>query len=187
LVDTVIAEFGRVDILVNNAGSTPHGNLLERSDDDWLAAYDAKIHNFVRMCRATWPHLQRTRGQIINIGGVLAHSPNPQALIGSTLAAAVVNLTKALAEYGRADGIRVNGVNPGLIDTGRFRQRLEELAAQQNLPIEEARKRMIARLGIDRFGTAEDVAEMVALLVSGQLAYVQGAIIDVDGGMTKSL
>ena len=68
----------------------------------------------------------------MNIGGVLAHTPNPNALIGSTLAAAVVALTKALAEQGRAYGVTVSGVNPGLIETGRLRQNLEAQMERKN-------------------------------------------------------
>jgi NAD(P)-dependent dehydrogenase (short-subunit alcohol dehydrogenase family) len=187
LVAGIVAQLGRIDILVNNAGATPHGNLLQRDDAEWHDAYEAKIHNFVRMCRACWPHLQASKGRVVNICGVLAHAPNPQALIGSTLAAAVVSLTKALAEFGRPDGIRVNGVNPGLIDTGRFRARLEELAREQNLSFEETRDRMVERLGIARLGTAQEVADVVDFLLSERNTYLDGAIIDVDGGMTKSM
>ncbi len=62
LVDTIIAQLGHIDILVNNAGATPHGNLLERDDAEWHDAYEAKIHNFVRMCRACWPYLKARPG-----------------------------------------------------------------------------------------------------------------------------
>jgi NAD(P)-dependent dehydrogenase (short-subunit alcohol dehydrogenase family) len=187
LIDIIVARLGQIDILVNNAGSTPHGNLLERDDAEWHDAYEAKIHNFVRMCRACWPHLKAHHGQVVNICGVLAQTPNPNALIGSTLAAAVVSLTKALAEFGRPDGIRVTGVSPGLIDTGRFRARLHEIAREQQISFDEARDRLVQRLGINRLGTAAEVADVVDFLLSGRNTYLDGAIIDVDGGMTKSV
>lgn len=187
LVDTVIAQLGHIDILVNNAGATPHGNLLERDDTEWHDAYEAKIHNFVRMCRACWPYLKARQGQVLNICGVLAQTPNAHALIGSTLAAAVVSLTKALAEFGRPDGIRVNGVSPGLIDTGRFRARLQEIAEEQRISFEQARDQLLQRLGIKRLGTAQEVADVVDFLLSGRNTYLDGTIIDVDGGMTKSV
>jgi 3-oxoacyl-[acyl-carrier protein] reductase len=187
VVATIIAQLGHIDILVNNAGATPHGSLLERDDAEWHDAYEAKIHNFVRMCRACWPHLKARQGQVLNICGVLAQTPNAHALIGSTLAAAVVSLTKALAEFGRPDGIRVNGVSPGLIDTGRFRARLQEIAQEQQVSFEQARDQLVRRLGIKRLGTAQEVADVVDFLLSERNSYLDGAIIDVDGGMTKSI
>jgi len=187
LIDTIITQLGHIDILVNNAGSTPHGNLLDRNDAEWHDAYEAKIHNFVRMCRACWPYLKARQGQVVNICGVLAQTPNANALIGSTLAAAVVSLTKALAEFGRPDGIRVNGVSPGLIDTGRFRARLHEIAQEQQVSFEQARDQLVQRLGIKRLGTAQEVADVVDFLLSGRNTYLDGAIIDIDGGMTKSV
>jgi NAD(P)-dependent dehydrogenase (short-subunit alcohol dehydrogenase family) len=186
-VDTVITQLGHIDILVNNAGATPHGNLLERDDAEWHDAYEAKIHNFVRMTRACWPYLKASQGQVLNICGVLAQTPNANALIGSTLAAAVIALTKALAEYGRPDGIRVNGVSPGLIDTGRFRARLQEIAEEQQVSFEQARDQLVQRLGIKRLGTAQEVADLVDFLLSERNTYIDGAIIDIDGGMTKSV
>jgi NAD(P)-dependent dehydrogenase (short-subunit alcohol dehydrogenase family) len=187
VVDTIITQLGHIDILVNNAGATPHGNLLERDDAEWHNAYEAKIHNFVRMCRACWPYLKARQGQVLNICGVLGQTPNANALIGSTLAAAVISLTKALAEFGRPDGIRVNGVSPGLIDTGRFRNRLQEIAQEQQISFEQARDQLVKRLGIKRLGTAEEVADVVDFLLSGRNTYLDGAIIDIDGGMTKSV
>jgi len=187
LVPEVVAAFGRIDILVNNAGATKHGSLLERDDADWLDAYAAKIHAFVRLTRAAWPHLKATRGNIVNIGGVLAHAPNPNAIIGSTLAAAIVSLTKALAEYGRADGITVNGVNPGLIDTGRFRRHLAELGEKHERSVAMEEAALLERAGIDRLGRADEVATVVGMLLTGPASYLRGVMIDVDGGMTKSI
>lgn len=187
LIETIATRLGRIDILVNNAGATPHGNLLERNDEEWHDAYEAKIHAFVRMCRACWPWLKASKGRIVNIGGVLSHTPNPNALIGSTLAAAVVSFTKALAEFGRGDGIRVNGVNPGLIETGRLRQNLEAHSRKNNQTLETERERVLQQVGIDRLGTAQDVADVVAFLLSDRITYLQGAFIDVDGGMTKGI
>jgi NAD(P)-dependent dehydrogenase (short-subunit alcohol dehydrogenase family) len=187
LVAAIAREFDRIDILVNNAGATRNGTLLERADEDWLDAYDAKIHAFVRMCRECWPHLQASRGRIVNIAGALAKTPNPDAVIGSTLAASVVSLTKALAEFGRDHGIVVNAVNPGLIETGRLRRHLAELGRNGDRSGDEERARVIARLGLERFGTPQDVADVVAFLLSERAAYIQGAVIDVDGGLTKGL
>ena len=105
----------------------------------------------------------------------------------AAIAASVIALTKGLAEFGRPDGIRVNGISPGLIDTGRFRARLQEIAEEQQVSFEQARDQLVQRLGIKRLGTAQEVADVVDFLLSERNTYIDGAIIDVDGGMTKSV
>ncbi len=99
----------------------------------------------------------------------------------------MLNLTKALADRGIREGIRVNAVNPGSIATERTRKRIETLAVERAISVGQAADELSRQLRVARFGTPEEVASLVGFLVSTAAAYVQGAIIDVDGGQTRTL
>jgi NAD(P)-dependent dehydrogenase (short-subunit alcohol dehydrogenase family) len=99
----------------------------------------------------------------------------------------VLNLTKCLADRGVRDGVRVNAINPGSIRTDRLSIRIRRLAEERGISEEEAARQMTERMGIARFGEPAEIAHVVAFLASERAAYLQGAIIDVDGGMTRTL
>jgi 3-oxoacyl-[acyl-carrier protein] reductase len=101
--------------------------------------------------------------------------------------AALLNLTKALADRGVRDGVRVNAVNPSSIATERTRKRIEALAAERGISVEAAGAELARQLRVARFGMPEEIAQVVAFLVSGAASYMQGAIVDVDGGQTRTL
>jgi len=108
LVDFAVAQYGRLDIVVNNAGATKRGDFLALSDEDWLDGFALKFFGAVRVTRAAWPHLKATRGSVLNIAGVGGRTPGPQFSIGGSVNAAMMALTKSLADAGLADGIQVN-------------------------------------------------------------------------------
>ena len=99
----------------------------------------------------------------------------------------MLNLTKCLADRGIRDGVRVNGINPGSIRTDRLTVRIERFAADAGLTLEEAERRMTEQMGVTRFGEPAEVADLVAFLASERASYVHGAIIDIDGGLTRTL
>ena len=101
--------------------------------------------------------------------------------------AAVLNLTKCLADRGVRDGVRVNAINPGSIKTDRLTARIRTLADQRGIAEEEAVREMTARMGVARFGEPDEVADAVAFLASDRAAYIQGAVLDIDGGLTRTL
>lgn len=188
LVDSVLKKAGRIDVLVNNAGATKRGSLRELADADWKDGFAVKFFGTVALTRAAWPHLVSSEGTVINIAGALAHSPNEQSLIGGAICSALLNFTKAIAETGRMEGVRVNAINPGWIDTGRLASQLEAKAARDGHgDSSRAANDMIAELKLIRFGRPEDIAELVAFLVSERGSFFHGAALDIDGGMTKGL
>jgi NAD(P)-dependent dehydrogenase (short-subunit alcohol dehydrogenase family) len=187
LIDAAVAQFGRIDVLVNNAGATKRGSLLELSDEDWLDGFALKFIGAMRCSRSAWPHLARSGGTIVNVVGVGGRTPSADFAIGGAVNAAALNLTKALADLGRKDGVRVNAVNPGSIATERLQRRIRSLATEQDISLDAAAQAMASRLMVDRFGAPAEVARVVAFLASSASAYCHGSIVDVDGGQTRTL
>ena len=183
VVDTVRERFGRIDVLVNNAGATPRGDFLAFGDDDWRAGFDLKFFAAVRLCRQAWPALAESAGRIVNIAGIGGRTGSAEFTIGGSVNAALLNLTKALADR----GIRVNAVNPSSIATERTRKRIEALAIERGTTVDQAAAELARQLRVARLGTPEEIARVVGFLVSDAASYMQGAIIDVDGGQTRTL
>lgn len=187
LVERAISRFGRLDLLVNNAGATKRGDFLSLTEGDWQDGFALKFYCAVRASRTAWPHLRATHGNIINIIGVGGRTGSAEFSIGGAVNAALMNLTKVLADRGIGDGVRVNAINPGSIATERLQTRIKTFAAEHQISQDEAADSMAEKLGISRFGKPEEIAALVAFLASKPAAYIQGAIIDADGGQTRTL
>jgi len=187
VVAATIEKFGRLDVLVNNAGATKRGDFFGFSDDDWTDGFALKFYGAMRLSRAAWTHLQASKGTIVNIIGIGGRTGSAEFTIGGSVNAALMNLTKALADRGIQDGVRVNAVNPGSIATERLQTRIKNYAKEDNIELEEAARRMPQQMKIARFGEPAEIARAVAFLASPQAAYIQGALLDVDGGTTRTL
>ena len=133
-----------------------------------------------RICR-------RRAGSIVNIIGIGGRTGSAEFAIGGAVNAALMNLTKVLADRGVRDGVRVNAINPGGIKTDRLVTRLKSFAAEHSLDPAAAEQRMAKALGVARFGEPEEIARLVAFLASPQAAFCQGSIVDADGGQTRTL
>jgi 3-oxoacyl-[acyl-carrier protein] reductase len=186
-VTAAVQRFSKIDLVVNNAGATKRGDFLALTEQDWTDGFALKFFGAVRLCRAAWPHLVASRGNIVNIAGVGGRTGSAEFTIGGSVNAAMLNLTKSLADRGLKENVRVNAINPGYIRTDRLTVRIQRLAKEKSISEDEATKQIIESMGIDRFGEPDEIASIVAFLASGEAAYCQGAIIDVDGGMTRTL
>ena len=187
VVATAVGQFGRLDLLVNNAGATKRGDFLTLSEPDWEDGFRLKFFGAMRCCRAAWPHLQTSQGSIVNIVGIGGRTGTAEFAIGGAVNAALLNLTKVLADRGVRDGVRVNAINPGSIGTERLHARLRSFADERQIDLHSAETEMARALGIARFGEPAEIARTVAFLASPQAQFCQGAIVDVDGGQTRTL
>lgn len=187
VIAAAVQRFGRLDLLVNNAGATKRGDFLTLTETDWSDGFSLKFFGAMRLCRAAWPHLKTAQGSIINIAGIGGKTGTAEFTIGGSVNAAVLNLTKALADRGVADGVRVNAINPSSVLTDRLDARISKIAAEKGISLLEASRQMTEKLGVSRFGKPEEIAAMVAFLASPVSAYCHGSIIDIDGGKTRTL
>ena len=184
---TVADRFGRCDVLVNSAGATRAGAFLTQPDEQWQDGFDLKFFACVRLCRLFWPMLRTAQGVVVNIIGGAARTPDPEFLVGGSVNAAMANFTKGLSGLGKRDGVNVNAILPGLTETERVQSLFEQRAAATGVTVEEARRNAIAKEGIRRLGTPEDVAELVVFLAGDRARHIQGTAIAVDGGGTPGL
>jgi 3-oxoacyl-[acyl-carrier protein] reductase len=187
VVAATIAKFGRIDLLVNNAGATRRGDFFELTDADWDDGFALKFFGAMRLCRAAWKNLQASHGSIVNIIGIGGRTGSAEFAIGGSVNAACRLLTKALADRGVADGVRVNAINPGSIKTERLDIRLKSFAAEQGLDPAKAEQELAKASGVARFGEPSEIAAAVAFLASPQCGFCHGALLDIDGGQTRTL
>lgn len=187
VIESTIEKFGKLDLLVNNAGATKRGDFLTLTDEEWADGYALKFFGAMRLSRSAWHHLQTSNGSIINIIGIGGRTGSAEFAIGGSVNAALMNLTKVLAHRGIKNGVRVNAINPGSIATERLQTRIKTYAKENNIDLDQAVKRMPHNMGIARFGDPTDIAQTVAFLASSQAKYIQGAVLDVDGGATRTL
>ena len=173
---------------MNNAGATKRADFFTLTEEDWQDGFALKFHGYVRMTRAAWPHLRESKGSIVNIVGIGSRSGSAEFTIGGAVNVALLNFTKAMADIGIGQSVRVNAINPGLIETDRFTRNVERVMRDRGLSREDALTFLLSSHG-HHAGRANRrrLAALVAYLASSKADFIQGSIIDVDGGATRSL
>jgi NAD(P)-dependent dehydrogenase (short-subunit alcohol dehydrogenase family) len=187
LVSAALKAHGAIDIVVNNAGATRRGDFFELTDADWVDGFALKFLAAVRLTRAAWPHLKVRQGTVLNIIGAGGRTPNAEFTIGGSVNGACLSFTKAVADIGIRDGVQVNAINPGRIRTDRFQQTLEDEAVHHGGDLNAALQAIVRKSSIVRLGEPEDVANLAAFMVSPESRYMQGSLVDLDGGQTKTI
>ena len=176
LFEATVAQFGGLDIVVNNAGITRDGLIVRMSDDDWTDVIATNLTGVFNVTRAVTRHLMKQRsGSIINVTSVVGLVGNAGQANYAASKAGVIGLTKSVAKELAPRGVRVNAVAPGFIET--------DMTASLSDAIGDAARKEIA---LGRFGSAEEIASVVAFLAGDEASYVTGQVLAVDGGMTFS-
>jgi 3-oxoacyl-[acyl-carrier protein] reductase len=187
IAEAACTRFRGIDILVNNAGATKRGEFESLTDDDFSDGFALKFFGAVRLTRAAWPHLKSTGGSVVFIAGSGGRTPGAHFTIGGPVNAALLSLTKALADQGVKDGVQVNAINPGPVRTARLEKRLAALAVEKSIDLAAAEQLFIHQEKLARIGEPDDIAALVAFTISAPGRLLHGSIIDMDGGVTKSL
>jgi NAD(P)-dependent dehydrogenase (short-subunit alcohol dehydrogenase family) len=180
-------QFGRVDLVVNNAGATKRGDFASLTDADFHDGFALKFHGYVRLARAAWPDLKASKGTMINIIGAGGRTASADFTIGGAVNAALYNFTKAMAQLGLRDGVRVVGINPGPVETDRLKARIAVIVKEENVDEAEARRREMSKNGVMRFGSPEEIGQLVCFLASPIAQNIHGALIDSDSGATRAI
>jgi NAD(P)-dependent dehydrogenase (short-subunit alcohol dehydrogenase family) len=183
-INAVVARFGHIDILVNNAGTSARGKFLEVDDKVWGADLELKVYGAIRCTRLAVPHMRKQGGgRIVNITISSAKQPGAESMPTSVSRAAGLALTKALSKEYAADNILVNTVCIGKIKSGQHERRY----TRQGISAEEYYRQAAKDIPLGRVGEAEEVASVIAFLVSDAASYVTGTSINLDGGISGVL
>lgn len=170
LVSRTMAAYGRIDVVINSTGHPPTGPLLEISDEDWHLGLDLVMLNVVRIARLVTPIMQEQGGgAIVNISTVAAFEPDAAFPVSSSLRAALASFTKLYADRYAADGIRMNNILPGFVDSYP--------ESEENL----------RRIPMGRYASVKEIAKTALFLVSADAGYITGRNIRVDGGISRSI
>ena len=187
VVKTTLDRFGRIDALLNIAGAVPQIDLFEMTDAQWDDGAALKLHGARRLTMRAWDALKKTNGSVVFMSGSAAFDPKPAFAAVAVINAAINALAKSFAEQGIKDGVQVNSVSPGVVMTGRRRAFFEKWAPAHNMTVEEAISRFPQQAGITRFGKSEEIADLMAYLVSPAAKWMTGAAVRMDGGEIKGV
>lgn len=185
-VERTMSEWGRVDGLLVNAGGPPAKAFKEISDDDWQSAFELTLMSSIRMIRATLPYLTRG-GAILTVTSASVIEPIERLGMSTVMRAGVAGLVKTLADELAPDGIRVNNLIPGRIDTDRVAFLDQQRAQRMNISFEEARAQSLKSIPLGTLGTVDEFGRAGAFLLSPAASYITGASLRVDGGMLRSI
>jgi 3-oxoacyl-[acyl-carrier protein] reductase len=188
IVDKAMATLGGIDILVANTGGPPARTAVDVKPEDWTPMFEAMVMPVFRIAGLVLPGMrERGFGRIVTIASSGVLQPIPNLAMSNTLRSALVGWSKTLSNEVAGDGVTVNMVLPGRIQTDRLGELDKANADRQGKPVEDIAKAAIAQIPAGRYGRVEEFADMVCFLASERASYVTGSLIRVDGGAVKGV
>ena len=169
VVSLAMDTYGQIDAIVNNTGHPPKGNLLKITDSEWKEAFDLLLLNVVRMSRLAVPIMKEKGGSIVNISSYSAKDPNVLFPTSSTIRAGLSAFVKLFADQYAKDGIRMNNILPGFVDSFDVSDEIRSMIPSK------------------REGSVDEIANTVLFLLSDKSSYITGQNIRVDGGLGRSI
>jgi 3-oxoacyl-[acyl-carrier protein] reductase len=185
-VGRTVEQWGVIHGLLVNAGGPPSGTFRTLTDEQWQAAFELTLMSSIRMIRATIPHMTEG-GAILAVTSSSIIQPIEALALSTVMRSGVAALLKTLAEELAPDGIRVNNIVPGRIQTDRITQLDTNAAKRRGVPIEEVQAESVKRIPLGRIGTIEEFGNVGAFLLSPAASYVTGTTVRVDGGFVRSI
>jgi len=183
-----INDMGRVDIFFFSTGGPKPGYFMEMDMDDWHEAADILLYPATYLTKAMLPGMMKNRwGRIIYSTSVAIKEPISNIVLSNVVRVTMAGLVRSLAKEVGKDGITVNGIMPGLIETDRMIRLADDRAKREGKSVEEALEEYAESIPAGRLGTAEEIGYLAAFLSSENAAYINGAMIPVDGGRLDSV
>jgi 3-oxoacyl-[acyl-carrier protein] reductase len=178
LVEKTLEAFGGIDVLVNNGGGPPRGPALEVTEESLEAAVELLLLSAFRLTMLCLPHLRRSgRGRVINIASSSVRQPIEKLALSNAVRPGVIGWAKTLSQEVGADGITVNSIAPGRIETARLAEVFDNGPRPEDLQ----------EIPLRRFGQPREIADVVCFLASERAGYITGSVVPVDGGLTRGL
>jgi 3-oxoacyl-[acyl-carrier protein] reductase len=188
LVDAAVAAYGGLEIVVHNAGGPPAGETLQMTEEQWQKAFEQNLLSFTRIVGAAAPEMKKAGyGRVLTIASSSIKQPIPNLALSNALRAGVWGIAKTLSRELAPQGILVNVIAPGRIDTERIAELDQANAQKSGKSVEDVRKASIGGIPLGRLGRPEELANLVVFLASQAGSYITGQAITVDGAAGTAL
>ena len=188
LVDAAVSAYGGLEIVVHNAGGPPAGETLQMTEEQWQKAFEQNLLSFTRIVGAAAPEMKKAGyGRVITIASSSIKQPIPNLALSNALRAGVWGIAKTLSRELAPQGILVNVIAPGRIDTERIAELDQANATKSGKSIEDVRKASVGSIPLGRLGRPEELANLVVFLASQAGSYITGQAITVDGAAGNAL